>query len=437
MNRSLGLDIGITKVLKSTSFFLLGLCLYLESVAPHTIYSQITLLLSSLIMILYSCFSRRKGEVCINLKLNPLIICYAFFILYQFVLVAVGKVYNRNVSLDDLKTMFITLVFLFSSFNFLRKDNNINNFKSLLFFIGVIGALTILYCCRDTIGTGRLGHTYKEYGGGYTFLGLSIRTSSNGFASFWSFAFLCGAMKTYNEKNFLKKLLYCLCLLFLIVCVLLTGSRKGVFTLGVCILAAFVLNPHSKSQFLRLIFGICLIICFYFVVINVSFLRSIIGERLELLVNSIIFGSDEMEGSMQSRNYYAEQGWISFANSPLIGHGVGWFKSTYTNVCENEYLEILVSGGIIGFIIYFFYLPFIIIKIIKIMLSKKKNRDAVFYGVILLVSLIDMLGSTIYLSRGSLFYMMLIFVAIEKEKHNFIVKTNPINKTNYLITKSY
>lgn len=412
MNKSLGLNVDLTKVVKFLSFFSLGLCLYLENVAPHTIYSQIALLLSSLIMFLYTCFSKSKRKTKTNLKMNPLIICYTIFMVYQIVLVIFDKVYNKNISLDDLKTMVVTLMFLFSSFNFLKKDNNVSEFKSLLFFIGIIGALTILYCCRDTLGTGRLGHTYKDHGNGYMFLGLEIRTSSNNFASFWSFAFFCGAMETYNERNFLKKIFNVLCLLFLIVCILLTGSRKGVLILGICIFAAFVLNPHSKNRTLRLIVGICIIISIYFFVINVSFLRNIIGERLELLVNSILFGTNETEGSMQSRNYYAEQGWLSFADSPIIGHGVGWFKETYTNVCENEYLEILVSGGIVGFIIYFFYLPFTIIKLIKILFLKKKKGDVVFYSVFFLISFIDMFGSTIYLSRGSLFYMMLIFCFI-------------------------
>ena len=396
---------------ENLTLVMLGIYFYLEIVCPHSMYSQ-AMMVVAVLCCFFCLLGKKNNEVVFYFKINPLIVCYGSFIVDQCLLYAFNQVKNPTATLADIRTMIISIIFLVFAYSFLYKKVTLLSFEKMFVAAGIVSVLTVLFLCRDSIGTGRLAHTYQE-GVSYYFLGTAVALSSNSLASLWSLS-VYFLLYFFNQNRYkLQKLLLLLSILILIFGILLTGSRKGFLILVLCVCGYFFLSGKA-NVLLKILFIILLAVALYFIVLNVPLFYTTIGERLEILVNNFLGISDSVEGSMFARDRYAALALEAISNNPIFGYGSGWFDSLYGNVTENDYYETLVAGGAIGFIIKYFFVLSALFVFLK---YKSSRRAALKYFLLFIIILIIMWGTVIVLSRNYLIYLSIYFLSFDKLKN--------------------
>ena len=110
-------------------------------------------------------------------------------------------------------------------------------------------------------------------------------------------------------------------------------------------------------------------------------------------------------------------GWTAFMESPLIGKGLYASYKYFATYSHNNFIEILMNTGIIGFAI--FYYPYMT----GIYDFTKINRNEKLYSVMLVIFLWVLLGGygmVTYYSKNSMTLMALvsIWLSIKRSKKN-------------------
>lgn len=159
-----------------------------------------------------------------------------------------------------------------------------------------------------------------------------------------------------------------------VLCMLLTGSKKGILVL---IIACLMYSAILKNPLKYVAVPIAVIAVIY-AVFNVGFLYNTIGFRIIDMLATFGVGSSVTSAQSTSiRNSLIEQGLRSFLNHPLFGGGMNYFQ--YINstryYAHNNYVELLNDIGIVGTLAY--YSPFfsILIRMIKKMKRGFKFED--------------------------------------------------------------
>jgi len=150
--------------------------------------------------------------------------------------------------------------------------------------------------------------------------------------------------------------------------------------------------------------------------------------RIENIIH-LVGGDNVQDGSIEDRVGMFETGIRLWSQKPLLGWGFDSFRyvSGYGTYSHNNYIEILVNTGIIGFIIYhIFYINNIIICIKKYLINNIEDRKKQ-----LMLSLIGMLllllwsfGAVSYTSKITWLWTGFILGVIdsnsfiEKRKYN-------------------
>lgn len=258
----------------------------------------------------------------------------------------------------------------------------------------IIFALYLLWTQRGHIGYGRLGsRNLSEYFGTATAL------------SFYSITGSCVLIWLSLSKK-KHKLLYMSGTLLVTFINFLTGGRKAVFLpiLFFIIFGYF----EKKDKFIQLIkwFFISLSVIFlvYIISTEVRVIYDVFGYRLEDTINEL-FSYNQIVSETSKSNYHRLQmirvGLDGFIMSPLLGHGFGMFQQLMKDqgyafiYAHNNYIDMLVSGGILLFLAYYW----IHIKLLKTMISmRKKNNDSLlnFFIAMLIVILVSDFGTTSY-----------------------------------------
>ena len=143
-------------------------------------------------------------------------------------------------------------------------------------------------------------------------------------------------------------------------------------------------------------------------------------------------GGNPSGHSIIQRIYYLEAGWNIFLENPTFGVGVGDVKSAYSEYytktnspltnrwrlrAHNQFLTILLSFGIIGFLI------FIISQLYPVLVSKKAKNISKLFAPFIIISLLSMLNEdTLETQAGvtfyAFFYSLFIWGINHKKKAN-------------------
>lgn len=126
--------------------------------------------------------------------------------------------------------------------------------------------------------------------------------------------------------------------------------------------------------------------------------------------------------SLIERNYYMNEAMTLFAEHPAFGYGGNNFvtymrEKKYRHVAysHNNYTEILCTLGVVGFVIYYSYWIWAIIKLIRI--KRSTNDDSVkkyselFLSVLLLLLILDY-GNVSYTLEFNMFILCIVDIFI-------------------------
>lgn len=194
---------------------------------------------------------------------------------------------------------------------------------------------------------------------------------------------------------------------------LFSGSRK---VIALLVLGSLLLIILSRKNYIHMF--IASVICLFFAVgvITITLhwepLYQILGRRVESFLG--FFSTGTTDGSTSIRFEMIQHGWGMFLEKPFFGWGLHAFTdiSGYGFYSHNNYIEILVSWGLFGFLWY--YLPILVLLVIGIknILIKKSSKLVAFSVAILVALLVDDFGRVRFFDEATHFLYAFSYVAI-------------------------
>ena len=190
------------------------------------------------------------------------------------------------------------------------------------------------------------------------------------------------------------------------------GSRKSLsaLVLGFCLLYLFRGNLREKLK--NFVMVVLFLSAFLMILQLPIFERT--TSRFEAMFNS----SARVDNSTYLRGLLIEHGLEDFTSSPLMGVGIGntpFLGVKYTGYefyMHNNYVELLVSVGIIGTAIYYLLLLYPLIKLFRPAL--RQDPMAILLEVILLLMLFMDFGEVTYDSIETYFWILAAHVKVKE-----------------------
>jgi O-antigen ligase len=210
-----------------------------------------------------------------------------------------------------------------------------------------------------------------------------------------------------------KKLIYIVPYLASLSIILLSGSKKGLLyiLLAVGIFSVFK-NRARIHKYVPIIIALGVII---YLVLNNNYLFNIIGFRIIDFLGTLgleIKGAN-VSHSTELRLLMNKLGLQAFMEHPIFGGG--WFYfSQYSGLgtySHNNYIEILVTYGLVGFFLYYSMYAFVLLKLYKI--KKSYNFAKLLYTMIILNLINDFFSVSFSYNLVNYIILLISFLFIE------------------------
>lgn len=302
-------------------------------------------------------------------KLSPLVIWYVLFVMWYFASVLWAK--DASFVFDYLN-QFIQIIAIF-----LILPQRIKNFDDIFTLIELI-ILSLAYSALILLiktpisawGTERIGEA----------IGLNSNDLGMRFATG---LLLCLGVLTAKKCSKIAKIFHIALVGCFLLVVLFSGSRKSIALVLLGILGYFIFSkPYhmaGKQKIKRLIIlvAVCLIIVFIvYLSFNNEMLYNVIGKRLESML-----GGSETDASINERNLFISFAITLFKAHPVLGYGGNNFKKymyeinySHRTYSHNNFWEILSTLGIIGFLIYYWFIFALVFRYIVTLRTVKDNN---------------------------------------------------------------
>ncbi len=284
-------------------------------------------------------------------------------------------------------------------------------FNTVIWFISVppMAAIEILIGSSTIAAVGLCvfigANEWESISRGMTRIGSSASGNVNA-AGLWLgiLSTLC-LYKASMNKNLVYKGSYALQIVF----ALLTGSKKALMLIFMGL--AFLASTRKKLRIHQYVLAIALIAGTYYLIMNNSYLYPIIGQRVVNFSEEVGFSEGvSKDESTAERIEMTHSGWQIFGENPLFGHGRGYFAATsgFGTYSHNNYIELLVSYGIVGLLLYYG----MFIYVLAGLLFKLRHNDHAKFFLVLIVMIMfsDMASVSFYNSPCN--YLMLFFAGL-------------------------
>ncbi len=225
---------------------------------------------------------------------------------------------------------------------------------------------------------------------------------------------VCTIISLYFAYYSGKRIYYIFAFLeiFLIV---LTSSRKSILTIAF----ALILMACIKSLDYRILFRILCAVGFsavlLYMIMNVDVLYRAVGRRFESMWGYIKTSSGDY--SMFARDVFIDYAKQYFLEKPIIGSGVLTFlrklgsETGMYAYAHNNYYEILVGVGLVGFSIYYSFYLYLFVKLLK-MSFKFHDLTAKAMLTMLVSIMICEYGIVLYYSVYALIFLCVAYLYV-------------------------
>lgn len=223
----------------------------------------------------------------------------------------------------------------------------------------------------------------------------------------------------YYKKNILntsKKFLD-IVIIINIINTVLSGSRKALIWLIIPILFQFIFsNRKFYNIFIKIIISIMALILVWILIMNVQILYDHIGCRIETMIYGM-FGSNIIDDSTKTRMRLIQWGFQWYKQRKWCGYGIDNYRIVLTQwhpdyplsyYAHNNFIEILVDLGIIGFTIYYSIYVVIIYRFMKNI--KQGDSESVFFLGLIISLIITEYGLVSYFDKYFQFLVMIFYV---------------------------
>jgi O-antigen ligase len=336
----------------------------------------------------------------------------------------IGVTADQSVSTDMIQTLLVNTLVYICVYNYAIFRNNFKHVLKLFLLSFMWAILINLMIDAGTLFESRSGDGIEIGGikiGGVTPISVG-----------WM-AGICMVLATilYSKQQDKKK--FWIVFILMSLALFSSGTRKAFLFVPLAMLGWFYFGQHRKNIFklfatIIIVISICVI--GYYVTINNAVLYSSVGYRLENVVMYMFSDkSDIDDASMLTRLSLIEGAKAALWQKPFMGWGLDNYRSIINNggyYSHNNFLEILVSGGWVGFAIY--YLKYIYV-IVSLWLSRNygNNRDKNWISVFLLLAItmtvLEYWQVTYYTRK---FMMMWILMLVYIQSLRTVKKTKQI-----------
>lgn len=319
---------------------------------------------------------------------------YGLLALWGLLGVLLGFAADRDQAMAMVKTLCVNLAFLFCLFQYLVQRQDLRR----CFDLYQLSGLVVCVCVVILSGPSIIHYRFGQLAG----------VNPNGVAAFLLPACAMGLhllMQTKRVRYFCSTALF-------FALVLLTGSRKGL--LGAAIVAAvYVLWSDRKHIRRDLLVMLAVAAAAGIALFAVPQLYRVLGERL---VNSIktllgVASTGELELSMVERSGMIQEGLRLFLARPLTGYGLDCYTvvSGYGTYAHNNFVELLVSGGIPALLLFYAPLAGLLVRGFR----NGTDSGAVRLGTALLLTFVLLgVAAVTYYERVDLFVIPLLMAIL-------------------------
>lgn len=243
----------------------------------------------------------------------------------------------------------------------------------------------------------------------------------------------------FYYANVHKKYIYYFMSILPLILAIASGSRRSILLIATGVF--FILN-------LRTMIGkkkINTVVSFFVVIFLMPHLLKLMQNneifvRFSYLINYSL-GAGDVDSSILTRQQMIVFGWESFKENPLIGFGIEQYRALYNTYygayrpAHNQYIQMLVEFGIIGFSLYYGMYVYIIKNLWGTIKQRQLSISVIFMTIIILHLISDFTVSSLY-DKFSYIYLGVSFAFLkavrnqESKGHNFPNKTNKAMMTS-------
>lgn len=268
-------------------------------------------------------------------------------------------------------------------------------------------------------------------------LGTSIGLWKNSVGLYSTYACFFSIYFFSKEKNKLKKVIYILISGIFLYLATVSGSRKATLMIPLGVIIYLFLKQERKLTYKKVFRIVCSMIMIpivllvsYNFLMNNDFFYKAIGERIESGIN--VYLNDTQEESLDERQFFIKEATSLFKNNPIFGYGSNGFVTymreiNYSHIayCHNNFLELLSTLGIIGFLIFYIFQGYLLFILFKLRNSEKdKDLYNMEISIFLLITLFGWWN--VYYFQIVNNFLFLIFFLSSKTNCDVLNKSNDI-----------
>ena len=234
--------------------------------------------------------------------------------------------------------------------------------------------------------------------------GFNANTIGYSFAI--SFSFLLYFILVKKEKKIWNYLLG----IILLVMIIFTESRITFLLVIGNLFGLIILTSRSKIK--TCIKILVLLILFLILGLRIEIIREKLFQRIFILIEFLSGNNVTLDGSASIRKDLVLEGLKLIPQKLFLGYGLGEFTSysKWKLYSHNNYIELLVSSGIVGFFSYYLMYFYLLILNVKFLFRKKKIIYPFLINSFLLFLL--ELGHVSYYDRFWSLFLCLNFIVV-------------------------
>ena len=166
-------------------------------------------------------------------------------------------------------------------------------------------------------------------------------------------------------------------IMFTFLC-LLSGSRKGLLLF--IMLNGLFLFLLTKNKLIISLVILLSVSILYYLLMNIDILYNIIGKRMQNMIEGF-FGLGTSENSFNIRQDMIEKGFQFFSQKPILGYGINNFRNLYdiNTYAHNNFIELLVGIGLVGFTVYYIAYAYVLCKLFKTTFIKPNRLSIIAF----------------------------------------------------------
>lgn len=319
------------------------------------------------------------------MKLSSIKPSKELFFLTLFViwsLASLGWTISMDYSSERFRTVLL-LFLLFISGSMVKYTGTKYQFDAV-FVCMLLGSVYIVYLLRDEL----IGRSILSYMSDYSRFGEDV-VNSNAIGKLCALSLLFCLYKVIADKN----KWYLLPLIVFLTLVILTKSKSAFLASLLASLFLFYRLYSGKYSKKKTVFALVVIVLVFYGVIS----SGVLGDAFYRLTNMFSFftsGDVSIDESTATRAEFAVKGLNTFLESPILGYGIGSsYRLLNGTYYHNNYVQLLVETGIIGFTLYYGFI-FLVIK--RLFRNRQDPVNCLFIAFILVVLFCDLTNTTYY-----------------------------------------